>query len=190
MDPRLEAYVRRLSKFYRSQDENGQQKFRDRVQLYMLANEFLLRGPEENKAAPDDLKALFAIPVVEMTFDQEENWRLQKFERLIFYPTSFPSPQHHDLHAGEIETEDGVMIIALDLAKQWIDHPEKTFPLIHYIVAQAYLWSFMEKRKPEAISWSEIENTTGLSREKIVEIVGLEDVDLQALALAYKTSKA
>ena len=183
MDPRLERYVAHLSPFYRGLDTAGQKKFRDRVELYLLANEFLLRGPKDNIQAPDDLKALFAIPVVELTFAEEGNWRLKKFEHLIFYPTSFPSPQDHDLHACEMETEDGVVIVALDLAKRWVDAPDKAFPIMHYQMAQAYLWSFPDKRVgvDERALEDKLKARYGMGEGKLKEYLGLKTVDWSAI---------
>lgn len=185
MDKRLELYVERLSPFYQGLDVAGKKKFLDRVSLYIIANEFILRGIEDNMTPPDDLKALFAVPLVELTFNEEENWRLKKFERLVLYPTSFPSPQNHDLHACEMETEDGVIIIALDLAKRWLDAPTKVFSLIHYQMGMAYLWSFPDKRSALKGKMDEqmLEQKTGMTAEELKQYLGLEKLDWEALAL-------
>lgn len=187
MDERLLAHVQRLSPFYQQLNQADQKKFRNRVQLYLQANEFLLRGIEDNITPPDDLKALFAIPVVEITFNEVVNWRLKKFERLVLYPTSFPSPNNHELHACEIETEDGVIIVALDLAQIWVDHPAQRFPIMHYAVAQAFLWTFIEKRNQlkQEIEHSTIEQMTGFKEEEIQQIIGSQEIDTAALSLAY-----
>lgn len=191
MDEHLQKYVERLSSFYRQLNTADQQKFRDRVQLYLIANEYFLRGPEDNLTPPDDLKALFAIPLVELTFREKENWRLKKFERLVLYPTSFPSPNNHDLHAGEIETEDGVIIAALDLAKQWVDRPAQAFPMLHYQIAKAYLWSFMEKRNAlqGTLSVEEVEKIGGLTLDELSKYLGEPELDSEALLLAYYYTK-
>lgn len=191
MDERLQHNLMGLSIFYRKLDPAHQQKFRDRVQLYLLANEFLLRGPEENITPPDDLKALFAIPLVELTFNELENWRLKKFERLVLYPTSFPSPNNHDLHASEMETEDGVIIAALDLLKLWVDQPQQAFPLMHYEMARAYLWSFMGKRGglKGQLDWPKLEKIGGMEQAEVVKYLGITEVDEEALGLAYFYTK-
>ncbi|NNE30307.1 MAG: hypothetical protein HKN16_11770 [Saprospiraceae bacterium] len=188
LDKRLEGMIRRLSAFYRGLDVPGKKKFQDRISLYTLANEFLMRGPKENVAAPDDLKVLFAIPVVELTFDQEENWRLKNFQRMIYYPTSFPSPRIHDLHATEMETEDGVILVALDKIKKWVDRPGKAFPLMHYIMARAYLWSFPDKRAklPEQV---DVQALVGASLEDLKQHLGEPEPDLQAVDLAVRTAR-
>ena len=189
MDSKLELWINKISPFYRQLNDLDKKKFQDRITLYLMANEYLLRGPEDFGSMPDDLKSLFAVPVVEMTFNQEEGWRLKKFERLILYPQPFPSPNFPTfIHSSEIEVEDGVIIAAISRLMDWVQAPERHFSLLHYEVAKAYMWTFREKINPSSIKfdWNELEAIGGFSEKELQEkIVGLPNIDPVAVLLSY-----
>ena len=188
MDGKLEVWVKTISPFYRELDTDGQKKFRDRIMLYLLANEYLLRSPDDFGAMPDDLKSFFAVPVVEMTFNLEANWRLKRFERMVLYPNKFPSPNHpKHIHASEMETEDGVIIAALSDIIAWSQDQEKKFSLLHYEMAKAFMYSFPKEEYPSDLaSWEVLEKIGGWSESKLSqEIIGLPEIDPMAVAMSY-----
>jgi len=188
MDPKLEVWIKAISPFYTKLDADDQKKFRDRIMLYLLANEYLLRSPDDFGAMPDDLKSFFAVPLVELTFNRESNWRLKKFERLVLYPNKFPSPNHpRHIHASEMESEDGVIIAALSEIIAWSQNQEKKFSLLHYEMAKAFMFSFPKEGYPNGlVSWEVLEKIGGWSKEVISnDIVGLPGLDRMAVAITF-----
>ncbi len=189
MDSRLEIWIKKISPFYNSLSGVEAQKFRDRITLYLLANEYLLRSPEDFGAMPDDLKTYFAVPAVEMTFKKEtEDWRLPKFERMVIYPNKFPSPNFPEhIHASEMETEDGVIIASLNDLNLWSQAPEKRFSILHYEMAKAFLFTYRNEKYPNAlINWELLEKIGGFSEEQLrTEIIGLPNIDPMGVAISY-----
>lgn len=188
MDEKLRVWIRTISPFYRNLDGEDQKKFEDRIMLYLLANEYLLRSPDDFGAMPDDLKSFFAVPVVELTFNREENWRLKKFERLVIYPNKFPSPNHpKHIHASEMETVDGVIIVALSEILAWSQNQEKRFSLAHYEMAKAFMFSFPKEGYPSGLAnWELLEKIGGWSEDQLSkEIIGLPEIDNMAVAICF-----
>ncbi len=193
MDEKLKVWIRTISPFYRSLDEVDKKKFENRIMLYLLANEYLLRSPDDFGAMPDDLKSFFAVPAVEMTFNRTDNWRLKKFERLVIYPNKFPSPNHpKHIHASEMETVDGVIIAALSELLAWSQNQEQRFSLLHYEMGKAFMFSFPNEGYPiDLVSWEIIEKIGGWSEEQLSkEVIGLPNIDITGVAICFYFTKA
>jgi len=193
MDDKLRVWVRKVSPFYNTLNEAERTKFETRVMLYLMANEFLLKSPKEDGTMPDDLKALFAIPQVELTFfmpdGDNDNWRFKKFERLVFYPHPFPTPNFPTLHHSELETTDGVVIANLQKVISWIQDAGNQFSNLHYEYAKIFLMALPKHGLYDALpsmkdfGWEDLEKIFNMDQETIGEHVGLANIDPRAVLI-------
>lgn len=184
----LEAPLQRLFQakhpYYQKLGEAEQLRFRRRCALYMLGNDFIPQGPE---TVPEDLKALVAANIVQLTFGQSD-YRMPMFERIVIYPVPFPSPQFREhLHSSEIFVEDGVLLFAADHLLPGTLEPQRYFNLGLYEYAKIFRLSYPEYAYPQGaeIEWSVLEQVSGYTKKKIAGFVGLPDLDQSAVAITF-----
>ncbi|MEM8908325.1 MAG: hypothetical protein AAGD05_10810, partial [Bacteroidota bacterium] len=185
--PDLDAPLQRLFEaklpFYQGLAPQWQLRFRRRCALYMIANDFIPKGPE---TVPEDLKGLVAANIVQLTFGQID-YRLSRFERIVVYLTPFPSPQYQaHLHSSEIFIEDGVLLFAADHLLPSTLEPQRYFNIGLYEYAKVFRISYPDYAYPsqEQIAWPILEQVSGFTQKKIEEFVGLPDLDQAAVAIA------
>ena len=158
-------------------------RFRQRMVLYMLANDYIGKGFE---VVPEDVKGMLAANVVMITFGQED-FLLNKFERIVVYPHPFPSPQHpRHLHACEHFEEDGVILFSAEHLIAGILQSTKYFNTGLYEYARVYQSSYPEKPYPvfDEFIWGKIEAICGFSKEGLEKYIGLPEIEALAICIA------
>lgn len=185
LDSRIRFIIEKHSAFYQSLSEEDQKKFRDRVALYMEANEFIAKGME---GVPEDVKGVIGANVAHLTFYRED-FLLPKFEHIIIYPQPFPSPQYLEhWHTAEIHVEDGVVLLSAEHLMKAFLQPERFYNICLHSYANAFMISYPEYDYPELGEeiWSTLEQVTGFSKEFVTACIGLPDISpLPVSIVAY-----
>jgi hypothetical protein len=170
--------------FYQELSVENKTRFRQRMALFMEANEFMPQGME---AVPPDLKAVVAASAVQLTFGLEK-YLFPKFENVVIYPHPFPSPQYPEhWHASEIYPEDGVVIFSAEQLMAGFLQPQRYFHIGLYEYARIFATSHPEVVFPtfKEADWEKLERISGFSQDFIEKWIGLPGVDIQAVAIAH-----
>lgn len=186
--PDVDAPVRKIYEtqlpYYQRLSEENRQKFRTRAALYMEANDF---RPQVMETVPEDVKAIVAANIVQLTFaKKEEHFRMSEFERIVLYPGVFPTPQHQDkFHASEIFQEDGVLLFAMDHLMPGTLKSNQFFNIGIYEYAKVFRLSFPTYNYPSLKEelWTDFEKISRFPRKKVEAFVGLENLDLWGVAV-------
>lgn len=187
--PDVEAPIKRIYEtqlpYYQRLNTEARQKFRSRAALYMEANDF---RPQVIESVPEDVKAVIAANVVQLTFGQDdERFRMPDFERIVLYPGVFPTPQHLEkFHASEVFIEDGVLLFAMDHLMPGTLKAQQYFNIGLYEYAKVFRLSFPKHTYPtlpESI-WADYEAISRFPKEKVEGFVGLENLDLWAVGVS------
>lgn len=186
--PELPAGVRHLintqSLFYQNLSAEDKTRFRNRMAMYMEANEFMGQGME---VVPPDIRGVVAASVVQITFGYED-YLLNKFEHIIIYPHRFPSPQHPSaLHASEHYEEDGAIIFSAEQLMPGFMQPHRFLNIGLYEYTRVF-----RNCHPEVIfphigeeHWPALEEISGFPQDKTIQYIGLAEIDLVALGVVY-----
>lgn len=171
--------------FYKKLSPELKTRFRERVALFMLGNEFIRPVPPDDSEAqqlrnkvPEDLKAAVAAFAAQVSFGKKEVL-VSKFEHFILYPHPFPTPQYNNLHTSEIYDEDGVVLFAADPLMIGLNTPQLFFSIGLYEFARIFKKTTPSVQIPILTKqdWSLLEKISGMSRETISGVVGLYELD-------------
>ncbi len=186
--PELPAGLRHLINtqlpFYQNLPVADKTRFRQRMAMYMHANEFKPQGME---TVADDLKAVVAASAVQITLGHED-YLMGKFEHIIIYPHPFPSPQFPDQwHASEFYEEDGVIMFSAEQLMPGFMQPHRFFNIGLYEYARVFRHCHPEVAFPNIGEehWPALERISGFPKEKNINYIGLREIDLTALAVSH-----
>ncbi|MEN0006199.1 MAG: zinc-dependent peptidase [Bacteroidota bacterium] len=173
LDPRLTILLQQRMPFYQQLTLEAKKQFRDRIFLYMHANEFTPQGTD---SVPEDIKLVIAASAVQLTFGQED-FLLAPFEKIIIYPKPFPSPQYpRHFHASEIYEEDGVILFSAEQLMLGFMQPNQYYNIALHEYAKVFRVNYPEKdypKLPEDI-WEKLEQISHFSRKAVTEWINLE----------------
>lgn len=184
MDGKLRAFLEKVFPYYRNLAPKEKERFRIRVNMYMIATEFM---PKAMENVPDDIKGLIAANVVMLTFGQKD-YRLPKFERIVVYPHPFPSPQFpKHLHASEIFEEDGVILFSLEQLVPGVARQTQFYNIALHEYAKIFMLSYPENHYPEidAATAEKLEIISDFKNIKVQDFIGLPMHEPSLLAINY-----
>lgn len=172
-----------FSYIYPMLEGEEKKRYEDRISLFRLTRHIRLI---DKKDVPEDVKLLICLPAVEMTFYEEETFK-GKYQQIVVYPHPFLSPQHGDqVHITEIEHKDGTMVFSVEQLLPGLER--KMFNIVAYEWAQAYLFVYERNAIVRAVDKEEVKENLkvviGLDFPQLVNLIGLEDVDIHAVALS------
>lgn len=186
--PQLPAMVRHLINtklpFYQDLSATDKTRFRNRMTMYMEANEFMAQGME---AVPPDVKGIVAASAVQVTFGHDD-YLLNPFEHIIIYPHPFPSPQHpEEWHACEHFEEDGVIMLSAEQLVPGFLEPTRFLHIGLYEYARVFMHCHPAFEFPIITEehWPALEQISGFPKDKTIKYIGLREIDLTALAVVY-----
>ncbi|MEK7256432.1 MAG: zinc-dependent peptidase [Bacteroidota bacterium] len=167
--------------FYQKLPAEEKTRFRQRMAMFMEAQEFMEKGMD---SVPMDVKGVIAASAVQVTFGRDE-FLMGRFEQVVVYPHPFPSPTYPEKwHASELFEEDGVLLFSAEQLMASFFQPERYFHLGLYEYAKAFRLTKREVVFPE-FQWEKLEQASGFSREHLEKWVGLPDLDAAAVAAAH-----
>ncbi len=175
LDSRMRQFLIKHAAFYNGLSVNDKKKFRNRMALYEMSVEFMPKGWE---SVPDDIKGIIAANAVRMTFNKA-NFLLPKYERIVVYPTLFPSPQHPKVfHASELFEEDGVLLFSAKQIMWSFVQSQRCYNLVLHEFIKAYQDIFPDLVFPtvEEKDWGKLEAISGLSKASIEGMIRLPNI--------------
>lgn len=164
-------------------NEEELKRYEDRISLLRMTHKI---NTISDDSVPEDIKLLICMPIIDMTF-YEENYFLKVYQRVVIYPHPFISPQYGDkFHISEIEHNDGVLIFSIEQLLPGLE--KQMFNIVAYEWAQAYLFKRDRTTYVKCIDKKEVEENlikvAYLDLEHLRKVIGLENIDLQAVALS------
>jgi len=182
LDPPLRMLLEKQHHFYQQLPAAEQQRFRERVALYMIAHEYMPQGME---SVPEDIKAVVAINAVHLSFGRED-FIMEPFERMVVYPKPFPSPQFPEkFHASELYEEDGVLLFAAEQLMRSYLQPRQYYNIGLHEFAKVFLHLHPDAGWPDkgAGIWEKLEQISNFSREAIARWINLPEPAIPARAV-------
>lgn len=184
LPPGLRAMMARLPGLYQQLSAEEQLRFRQRVGLFMMAQQYIPQGVE--KVSPD-VEAAVAVSAVTLTMCKKE-FLFPKYENVVLYQHPFPSPQYPEhFHISEVQDEDGVLLFSIQHLMLGMLQPQQYLHIGLYEYAKVFMRSYPHGRYPqvEAAHWPVLESISGFSKAAVEEYLHVPDISLQALAIAY-----
>lgn len=184
LTPGLRTMIERAPGLYQRLNAADQLKFRQRVSLFMMAQQFLPQGVE--KVSPD-VEAAVAASAVTLTMGKKE-FLFPKYENVVLYQHPFPSPQYPEhFHVSEVYDEDGVLLFSIQHLMLGMLQPIQYLHIGLYEYAKVFMRSYPFARYPqiEEAHWPMLERISGFSRPAVEEYLNVPDISLPALATVY-----
>lgn len=178
MAAELVELLERFCGFYQSLDPDGKQKFRDRVELFKMGNEWMPMGWPEDEL-PEDVKTILAVHAVALTFHKPD-FLFGKFETIIVYPRPFPTEQYQFAHASELYEPDGCLLFSAEQVLKSCFEPAKWYNICLHEYAKAFVLNHAQAPWPsfaEADVWARLEQVNGMPKSYIEAIIGIPDID-------------
>ena len=197
LDERSASILADYCAFYRPLSPELKQKFRNRVALFLLGNEFMRPvHPSEMDAdtlrtrVPEDLKVAVAAAAVQVSFGQPK-FSTTKFEHVILYPHPFPSPQFATVHTCELYEPDGVVMLDADTLMVGFNQPRQIFSIGLYEMVRIFKMESLRDSETgpsvstpnfDVVTLETLEKVSSMTRKQIAAVVGLDDLDDFAVA--------
>lgn len=173
----------KYSPFYMALNEEQKLRFQQRMHLFLSSKDFTAMGMEA-ETVPHDLKFVTGLITIEMTFYKEDNYRLDQFDHIVFYKHPFPTPSMQYLHTVETNAEDGVIIIAMDYFSAAIGDMTRFYHTGYHVIGEAFAYVFKKENYPLNVQWETIEKSTGFTRDQIIGVLGLKQIDLLPILIS------
>lgn len=183
----LRGLLERFHPFYKNLNALDRRRFRGRVALFKMGNEWMPMGwPEEE--VPADVQLMLAAQAVALTFHKP--WFLfEKFETVIVYPQPFPTPEYPFEHASEMYESDGCLLFSAEQVIRAFTEPDKWYNVGLHEYAKAYLLADPESTLPllestEAV-WEKLQEISGMPRVHVESVVGLAGLEPLPVAIHH-----
>ena len=141
MDAKGIHFLNQFSSYYRRLNEENKIKFRNRTMMIRLAKEFISQA--EDKSVPEDARLIFAASQAQATFGLED-YLILDFEKVVIYPSSFPSPKYPQVfHASETfeeETKNGY-IFSLEHSMAGYMQSQQYYPVMLHEILESLIQS-------------------------------------------------
>ncbi len=185
LDSSIIEWLQKYSRFYIGLNTEDQQKFRNRLCLYIEAREFTSIGVERH-SVPDDIKAIIAHVPVQMSF-YKDDYLIGDYDRIFIYKHPFPSPKMKFLHTIEVDNEDQVYIFSLEHFIPPMLNLKSMYNIGFHAFAEAYVHVNQKEDWPDMmnVSWSDLEKISGFTKEQVTQILGYEPNDLLFVVINY-----
>lgn len=185
LNKQLIFMLNKQHRFYQNLNVEDKKRFEHRLHLAMMGFDFM---PMVMETVPEDLKAAFAANVVQLTFGQEDFLLQQKYEKIVIYPSPFPSPQFpKQFHSSEIYSEDGVMMFSAQHLMKGFMQPRQYYNSGMHECAQAYLRLYPNANYPVLPDdiWTQLEAISHFPKNRLQEWIGLENISPMAVAINH-----
>jgi hypothetical protein len=184
LDPHMRMLLVKYHTLYQTVPPAEKEKFRNRVALFMRANDFKSQGSD---AVPEDVKGVIAANAVHLTFGLEE-FLFPKFETIVVYAHPFPSPQYPQKeHVSELYEEDGVLLFSAEQLMIGFSNPRKHYNIGMHEYAHAFVLSHPEVSWPDLGDqvWASLERISGFTKDYIDRWINRPDVELLPAAIVH-----
>ncbi|MCC7507716.1 MAG: zinc-dependent peptidase [Saprospiraceae bacterium] len=186
LKPALVALLDQHCLFYRQLDNEGRQKFRDRISLFRMGVDWTPMGwPEET--LPVDVELAVAAQAVTVGFG-EEDFLFPAFEKVIIYPYPFPSPEYPFAHASELHEPDGCLLFSAEQLMMAFFQPGKWYNIGLHEYARVFQLQNPNLPYPvlDQEAWPRLERVAPhLTRQLVEATIGLAGVDPLPVAIHH-----
>jgi len=110
LDLKLKGWMNHHSTFVKRLSPEEREEFEKRVSLFVKLKSYTLKA-EKDYELEEDSKCLIAHEFQRLTF-RREDFLYSDYDQVVVYNHPFPTPYIEQLHAAEIYTEDGVIILS------------------------------------------------------------------------------
>ncbi len=180
VEPEVRQMLERQDLFYNALSPLEKDRFRQRMALFMMGTQFMPQGWE---SVPHDIEAIVAASAVKVRFGQEE-LLFKTCERVVIYPTPFPSPMHpEEWHSSEWFDEDGVVLFSARELVRGFFQPSQFIALAVYEYCR-----ILRAEQPQLPwpglpddPWTLIQHISGWNRVAVCQMIGLQSVDPAAV---------
>ena len=181
LDPQMHTLLLRVDPTYRALSRRDQLRFRQRVALFLMGHAFMPQGWEE---VPYDVQVIIGVGAIKARKPESEVL-YPHCERIVVYPTAFPSPAHpQDWHHSEWFPEDGVALFAADAVLTSWQGSAKVLDLALYEYCRIQAALHPHPEVPEDDLWAAIKQLTGWELAILQEWIGIPEVDPAAVLLS------
>lgn len=170
--------------FYQRLPEGEKKRFRSRVAMFAMGNEFI---PQAMEKIPDDLKYIISACAVTLTFGQEE-FLFKKFENIILMPRPFPTPQYpENFHASEVYEPDGAVLFSAEQLALGFMQSKQYYNIGLHEYANVFIRSNPQIDFPELDedTWTALERISGFSKDWIDQWINRPDVEVLPVSIAH-----
>ncbi len=184
LDAPLRYLINQRSQFYQGLSLEGKKRFRHRMALFMMAHDF---DPMVVEKVPEDIKAALAANVVHLTFGLPD-YLLEHYEKVIIYPSTFPSPQFpKQFHSSEIYEADGVMIFSAQHLMNGFIQPQSYYNSGLHEAVQAFIALNKDIQFPTLPDdiWEKLEQVSRYPQKKVEAWIGLKEVNPLAVSICH-----
>ncbi len=184
MDEKLRRFLEKVFPYYRNLSPKEKKRFQIRVNMYMMANEFI---PKAMENVQEDIKGLIAANIVMLTFGQKD-YRLSKFEKIVVYPHPFPSPQFPKfIHSSEIFEEDGVIMFSLEQLIPGATQQSRYYNIALHEYARIFVIMNPDYQYPkmDASIQEKLQLISGFKNAKVRDYIGFPRLEPFLLSINY-----
>lgn len=188
--PKLDQNIRLLLRqhflYYHNLAVDQKEKFRNRLSLFMIGNDFTPQGFE---TVPEDIKGMIAAEAVKLTFGYPK-FLFSDFEKIIIYLNPFPSPQYpQNFHASEVFEEDGVLLISTPQIAKAFFEPRGYLSLPLYEYARIFMLTYPNEPYPVLGDkiWDNLQEISGYNLDAIQQWINLppDQIDVRGVAIHH-----
>jgi hypothetical protein len=178
MEEKMKLWFTQNTKFYNNFSAEDRQKFEQRLTLYINGREFRSVGTTELKEIPFDIQNILASQVIRLTLGKSD-YLLGHLERVYTYKHPFPTPNKKFLHTVEVDSIDGILILALDFALPGVYNPYLHYNIALHGYAEAYVNMNPHINWPRVnhYGWGRLELINGIYGQRIVNTLGYEELN-------------
>jgi len=190
VDTPVRMMLERLNPFYKGLSEKDQQKFRQRMEMFVKGVNFMPKGWDK---MPEDVKYAVAANAVQLNFNKKE-LLFPKYENVVVYPQAFPSPQYPEsFHPSEVYKEDGVVLFSAEHLLASLMEPNKYYNVAMYEYVKVYMDAYPNKPLPRFTEedWPALSKVSPFSETLIKKTLNVPDIDPSVVAASlYQTFPA
>jgi len=184
----IEAMYLRSAVFYIGLGAADREKFKTRVRLFVEAKEFIAQGFDE---VAEEIKYIIAYYAIATSFTKKK-YLYDPYDRIVIYLHPFLSPNFSDqVHAYEIEHEDGTLIFSLEQLTAGFLHPHKYYQIGFHVFAELFQKNHLKHvaEKDYGPLWKSLADLAW-SKETVEDFTGMEQISPRPMMMHYWFSHA
>jgi hypothetical protein len=182
----LTRLLEQSSGFYRRLGQADRTLFRNRLGLFIMANDWTPMGfPEDTM--PPDVQMMLGAQAIMLTL-RKPVFLFPKFEKVIIYPFPFPSPEYQFAHASELFERDGCLLFSAKQVVAGFMTEGRMYNIGLHEYARVFVLTYPDEPYPDfesAGQWEKLAAATGMGREHVESVIGLAGVSALPVAIHH-----
>jgi len=181
VDPPVKKMLASTNPFYKRLSDADKQKFRQRLEMFVLATNYMPKGWEK---IPEDAKYAIAVNAVQLNFNKKD-FLYPAYENIVVYPTPFPSPQHKDFHPSEVFKEDGVLLFSAEQIMWGLLNARNYYNVAMHEYVKVFMDTYPTPAYPTFTEedWLDLSKVGPYNKEHIHNLLNVPDIDPTVVAI-------